>query len=431
MNLAVEQMAGDSGLAGNFFSIGQTVSHYRILEKLGEGGMGVVYRALDSKLDRAVAVKVLSGDVADPSARRRFQREAQLASSLNHPHILTVYDAGEFEGRQYLVTEFVDGGTLKDWAGSERPNWRQVVELLVGVADGLAAAHAAGILHRDVKPTNVLVTNSRYAKLADFGLAKLELRPSPETTTQRPTESATQPGFIIGTLAYMSPEQVAGRPLDSRSDIFSFGVLLYELLAGHRPFETKTDLELLQSITHKAPEPLGDQVPLLLRLAVEKALEKDPAERYQTMRDFVVDLRRALRIKAVEPSPVMTVSRSRPWLTAVAATLALIAGALFWLLLRPPATLENPLANAHFTRLTDFPGFEEDAAISPDGKFVTFISDRDGPYDIWLSQVATGQFFNLTKGKEEDSGVMVRRIGFSGDGSHIWLSAGMGDRSFA
>ena len=165
-------------------------------------------------------------------------------------------------------------------------------------------------------------------------------------------------------------------------------------------------------------------MPLLLRIAVEKALEKDPAERYQTMRDLVVDLKRALRIKTAEPSPVPAVSRNRPWWTGVAAMLALIAGALFWLLLRTPAPFENPLANAHFTRLTDFPGFEEDAAISPDGKFVAFVSDRDGKYDIWLTQVATGQFFNLTKGKEEDSGVMVRRIGFSGDGSHIWLPGG-------
>ena len=404
---------------------GAQLGPYRIESILGEGGMGVVYRARDPKLNRSVAVKVLSEDVADRAARRRFQREAQLASSLNHPHILTVYDAGEFEGRQYLVTELVDGGTLKDWAGAERPSWRQVVELLVGVADGLAAAHAVGILHRDVKPSNVLVTKSRYAKLADFGLAKFEVRPVPETTTQTPTESATQPGVIVGTLAYMSPEQVLGRPIDSRSDIFSFGALLYELLAGHRPFETKTDLELLQSITHRAPEPLGDQVPLLLRITVEKALEKDPAERYQTMRDFVVDLKHALRIRTTaEPFPVPGVSRNRPWLIVVVTILALIACASFWLLLRTPATLENPLANAHFTRLTDFPGFEEDAAISPDGKFVTFISDRDGPYDIWLGQVATGQFSNLTKGKEEESMDMVRKIGFSGDGSHIWLAGG-------
>jgi serine/threonine protein kinase/Tol biopolymer transport system component len=408
---------------------GQQLGPYHIESMLGEGGMGVVYRARDPKLNRFVAVKVLSEDVADYAARRRFQREAQLASSLNHPHILTVYDAGEFEGRQYLVTEFVDGGTLKDWAGAERRSWRQVVELLVGVADGLAAAHAAGVLHRDVKPSNVLVTKSRYAKLADFGLAKFEVRRVPEATDQTPTQSATQTGLILGTLAYMSPEQVVGRPIDSRSDIFSFGVLLYELLAGHRPFEAKTDLELLQSIVHGSAKSLGDQVPLLLRIAVEKALEKDPAERYQTMHDFVVDLKRVLRIRtATEPSAVLTRPRNHSWLATIVALLALIAGALFWLLLRAPATLENPLANAHFTRLTDFPGFEEDAAISPDGKFVVFVSDRDGPYDIWLSQVATGQFFNLTKGKEKDSGVMVRKIGFSSDGSHIWLAGGGGEK---
>ncbi len=208
---------------------GARLGPYRIESVLGEGGMGVVYRARDPKLNRSVAVKVLSEDVADPGARRRFQREAQLASSLNHPHILTVYDAGEFEGRQYLVTEFVDGGTLKDWAGAERPNWRQVVELLVGVADGLAAAHAAGILHRDVKPSNVLVTKSRYAKLADFGLAKLEVRPAPETTTQRPPRAPHNRGSSSAPSPTCRLSKLAGRPIDSRSDIFSFGVLLYEL----------------------------------------------------------------------------------------------------------------------------------------------------------------------------------------------------------
>jgi len=171
--------------------------------------------------------------VADVSARRRFQREAQMASSLNHPHILTVYDTGEFEGRQYLVTEFVDGGTLKDWArpqsGNDRRGWRQIVELSVGVADGLAAAHAAGILHRDIKPDNILVAKSGYAKLADFGLAKVAEGASSQASGTF-TDGRTRPGMVLGTIAYMSPEQASGKPLDARSDIFSFGVVLYELL---------------------------------------------------------------------------------------------------------------------------------------------------------------------------------------------------------
>src|SRR5262249_39740722 len=162
--------------------------------QLGEGGMGVVYRALDTKLNRPVAVKFLSDDVADAGARRRFQREAQMASSLNHPHILTVYDAGDFEGRQYLVTEFVDGGTLKSWALAEKRSWLQTVELLVGVADGLAAAHQAGILHRDIKPENILVAKNGYAKLADFGLAKLTEVTQDEATTL--TGGRTQQGLI-------------------------------------------------------------------------------------------------------------------------------------------------------------------------------------------------------------------------------------------
>ena len=263
---------------------GMQLGSYRIDQVLGQGGMGVVYRGVDTKLNRPVAIKFLSGALADPAARRRFQREARMASSLNHPHILTVHDAGELEGRQYLVTEFVDGGTLKDWAGAAKRTWRQIVELLVGVADGLAAAHAAGILHRDIKPANILVASNGYAKLADFGLAKLAGVATAEETTQTLTGETTRPGVIVGSIAYMSPEQASGRAVDARSDIFSFGVVLYELLAGRRPFAGATTLELLQTIIHGTPQPLGEEIPVALRAVVEKALEKDPADRYQSAR---------------------------------------------------------------------------------------------------------------------------------------------------
>jgi eukaryotic-like serine/threonine-protein kinase len=191
-------------------ALGTQLGAYRIETILGEGGMGVVYRALDTKLNRLVAVKLLSDVVADAASRRRFQREAQTASSLNHPHILTVHDAGEIDGRQYLVTEFVDGGTLRDWALARKRAWAQTVELLVGVADGLAAAHEAGILHRDIKPANILVAQNGYAKLADFGLAKLTAGSESEIT-RTATEHATRPGLVIGTVAYMSPDQARVR----------------------------------------------------------------------------------------------------------------------------------------------------------------------------------------------------------------------------
>src|SRR6476469_7787462 len=196
---------------------GTQIGSYRIEAQLGEGGMGTVYRALDTKLNRPVAIKVLSDELADAAARRRFQREAQTASSLNHPHIVTVYDADEWEARQYLVTEYVDGGTLKDWGKAEERSWRDIVELLVGVADALATAHAAGILHRDIKPDNVLITKSGYAKLADFGLAKLADDLVQGDATRTLTEGRTRPGLIVGTVAYMSPEQASGRQVDARS----------------------------------------------------------------------------------------------------------------------------------------------------------------------------------------------------------------------
>jgi eukaryotic-like serine/threonine-protein kinase len=296
--------------------------------------MGEVYRALDTKLNRRVAVKFLSDDLADSSARRRFQREAQLASSLNHPHILTVHDAGEFDGRQYLVTEFVDGGTLKEWALRETRTWRHVAELLVGVADGLATAHAAGILHRDVKPENILVAKNGYAKLSDFGLAKLEEPGAPEEMTRAATESRTRPGLIIGSIGYMSPEQASGKPMDVRSDIFSFGVVLYEMLTGRQPFEGDTDLERLQAIIHRPARPLAEvspDLPIGLRMAVEKALEKDPAERYQSMRDLVVDLRRLTR-QTGETAPPLAARGRRDWKwVAASAMLVMLAATGAWL----------------------------------------------------------------------------------------------------
>jgi TolB-like protein/Flp pilus assembly protein TadD len=215
------------------------------------------------------------------------------------------------EGRQYLVTEFVDGGTLRDWARAEKRGWAQIVELLVGVADGLAAAHEAGILHRDIKPANILVARNGYAKLADFGLAKLAGGSEGEIT-RTSTELATRPGLVIGTIAYMSPEQAEGKPLDGRSDIFSFGVVLYEMLAAGRP-----------------PQPLPQDIPAALRGLLEKALEKDPADRYQSMRDMVVDLRRLMRPSG-ETTRVAPARRKFAWALVAATVVLLIAGTAVW-----------------------------------------------------------------------------------------------------
>src|SRR3984957_12624753 len=283
------------------FPAGLEIGQYRIESMLGEGGASTVWLAFDNRLSRPVAIKFLSGHLADAEARRRFQREAQMASSLNHPHIVSVHDIGEFEGRQYLVTEYVDGGTLKDWAKEKRRTPKEVAELLTGVADGLAAAHQAGILHRDIKPMNILVARNGYAKLADFGLAKLAENNTIDLAANLP-EGPTRPGLILGTIAYMSPEQASGQPLDARSDIFSFGVVLYEMLSGKRPFGGRTDLEVLKKIIHGELPPFSEEVPEAYRNVVEKALEKSPAERYQSMREMVVDLRRGQRSQR-SPAP--------------------------------------------------------------------------------------------------------------------------------
>jgi serine/threonine protein kinase len=263
-------------------TIGTRLGSHEIAALLGKGGMGDVYRARDTRLNRTVAIKLFSRQL-NTEAVRRFEQEGRMASALNHPHIVMVHEAGDFKGQPYLVTEFIDGGTLREWAAAAKPSSQQAVELLAGVADALACAHEAGILHRDTKPENILVTKSGYAKLADFGLAKPVTREQ-EDLTGTLTAGRTQPGLIMGTLSYMSPEQASGKAVDARSDIFSFGVVLYELPAGRRPFSGESDLEVLQKIIHGMPDPLGENIPQPLRAIVEKALKKDPSERYQSMR---------------------------------------------------------------------------------------------------------------------------------------------------
>jgi Tol biopolymer transport system component len=407
---------------------GTVVGTLEIQASLGSGAMGEVYRGLDTKLNRPVAIKFLSNNLSDPAARLRFQREAELASSLNHPHILTVYGVGEFETEQYLVTELVDGGTFQDWVRSSPRSWRQVIEQVVGVADGLDAAHKAGILHRDIKPANILIATNGYAKLADFGLARA-IKPVDDDATIAPH---TRAGVVVGTIAYMSPEQAAGKPLDARSDIFSFGVVLYEALTGRRPFGGATDLELLQTIIHRPAEPLPPNLPVALRLMVEKALENDPADRYQSMRELAVDMRRLLRQRATEPevaAPPAAARRPPLWALAGAATIVVLGAVMVsWLLRVRAQAAPNPLENARFSRFTNFEGTERSAAISPDGRFIAFRSDRNGPFDVWLGQVGTGRFVNLTKGIDDEFGTDTPSCGFSYDGSEIWLSGGPGRR---
>jgi len=408
--------------------IGSRIGPYQIESKLGEGGMGVVFRALDTKLNRAVAIKCLAGDVADRAARRRFQREAQMASSLNHPHILTVYDAGELEGQQYLVTEFIDGGTLRDWTKTSARSWRDVVELLVGVADGLAAAHEANILHRDIKPANILIIKSGYAKLADFGLAKLEepsVPVSADAPTRTLTEGLTRPGMIVGTIAYMSPEQAAGLPANTRSDIFSFGVVLYEQLAGRRPYLAKSDLELLESLIHGTPEPLPAEIPEGLRAIVEKALARNPADRYSSMREMVADLRGLVRLSGdapggnARPRATLTPNRRRLWAVTSVAAVALIAGGA-WLMWSPAPSLT---AKSEYIQLTNF-DYAVQPALSPDGRILAFVH---GPYtsvpetpiasELFVKVLPSGDAVQVTH-----DGLVKFSPHFSPDGARVTYS---------
>ena len=381
---------------------GTKLGPYEIVSPVGAGGMGEVYRAHDTRLGRDVAIKVLPEALASDADRlRRFEQEARTIAALNHPNILGIHDIGVHDGAPFLVSEFLEGQTLQEKLVSGALPVRRAVEYGLGMAEGLAAAHEKGIVHRDLKPENVFVTRDGRIKVLDFGLAKLVRPQENESHETAVTLSSppTLPGMVMGTVGYMSPEQVRGEPTDSRSDIFSFGAVLYEMLTGKRAFKRETSAETMTAILRDEPLALNDagwQGPPELQRILARCLEKNVARRFQSASDL------AFAIESLGgTSPATRVSQPkstsiRAWLPWVVFA-ALLIGIAVREMVRPAAAPANPLEKAHFTRLTDYESV--DAAISPDGRFVAFVSDHDGPYDVWLTQVGSGRLINLTQGK--------------------------------
>jgi serine/threonine protein kinase len=422
--------------------IGQTISHYRVIEKLGGGGMGVVYKAEDTRLHRFVALKFLPPQVAtDPQSLARFEREAQAASALNHPNICTIYDIGEANGDAFIAMEYLEGVTLKHRIGNGPLDLETLLSLAIEIADALDAAHSKGIVHRDIKPANLFVTDRGHAKVLDFGLAKVgAVSAASANTVTRGVEDQhlTSPGTTLGTVAYMSPEQVRGKELDARTDLFSLGAVLYEMCTGALPFRGDTSALIFKAILDEAPVApvrLNPSVPAELERIINKSLEKDRDLRYQSAAELRADLKRLARdssskhtsqasIPAMSsaPSAAQPTAKRNPILYAGIAVVVLAAIFAAYHFLPRSGSSTQSTASGKITKISDWNRAMIGAVLSPDGRTLAFSSTINGYDQLFVMLTSGGQPLQLT----HDGGNKYPRA-FSADGNQIYFGGIIGD----